>query len=126
MSERQQITPLPLKPYDLEEIRKSRKRAATKFSKRRKTFLRRAHDLSQDCQAKVYTFIEYNRRTWVFTSEPDQASFPPTKDEILRIYPLPEIFIPSMFSTLPQVHNDKHDVVDSALSDGFDTHVADQ
>ncbi|KAG7108191.1 hypothetical protein HYQ44_012665 [Verticillium longisporum] len=122
----QQITPLPLKPYDPEEIRKSRKRAATKFSKRRKTFLRRAHDLSQDCQAKVYTFIEYNRRTWVFTSEPDQASFPPTKDEILRIYPLPEIFIPSMFSTLPQVHNDKHDVVDSALSDGFDTHVADQ
>ncbi|KAM0588650.1 hypothetical protein ACHAPN_008597 [Verticillium nonalfalfae] len=106
MSKRQQITPLPLKPYDLEEIRKSRKRAATKFSKRRKTFLRRAHDLSQDCQAKVYTFIEYNRRTWVFTSEPDQASFPPTKDEI--------------------VHNDKHDVVDSALSDRFDTHVADQ
>ncbi|EGY23765.1 uncharacterized protein VDAG_05203 [Verticillium dahliae VdLs.17] len=124
MSERQQIT--PLKPYDLEEIRKSRKRAATKFSKRRKTFLRRAHDLSQDCQAKVYTFIEYNRRTWVFTSEPDQASFPPTKDEILRIYPLPEIFIPSMFSTLPQVHNGKHDVVDPALSDRFDTHAADQ
>ncbi|CRK21976.1 hypothetical protein BN1708_013244 [Verticillium longisporum] len=44
----------------------------------------------------------------------------------LRIYPLPEIFIPSMFSTLPQVHNGKHDVVDPALSDRFDTHAADQ
>ncbi|CRK21556.1 hypothetical protein BN1723_013932, partial [Verticillium longisporum] len=102
------ITPSLLKPYDPEEIRKSRKRAATKFSKRRKTFLRRAHDLSRDCQAKVYTFIEYNHRTW------------------LRTYPLPEIFIPSMFSTSAQLHDDKHDVEGYVLLEELDDHVVDK
>ncbi|KAH6663924.1 hypothetical protein EV126DRAFT_436609 [Verticillium dahliae] len=106
MSKRQQITPLPLKPYDPERSAKVGSVQPPSFPSAGKTFLRRAHDLSQIVKPRCTLHRIQSPHMGLITSEPDQASFPPTRT---RSFTTP-----------------KHDVVDSALSDGFETHVSDQ
>ncbi|KAK1976744.1 hypothetical protein LZ30DRAFT_545667, partial [Colletotrichum cereale] len=75
-------------------LRKESKRKATMFSKRRKTFLRKADDLFRDCDAKIYTFIERKGRIWIYKSHPSDETLPRSKAFLLQQYPLPAIYAP--------------------------------
>ncbi|KAI1159432.1 hypothetical protein F5B18DRAFT_655632 [Nemania serpens] len=83
-------------------IRKARKRDMTQFAKRRKTYIKRTHDLSQDCNAQVYTVIRKNNNFWVYNSHPQDITWPPRTTDIMQSYPVPHIFTPESFQALPQ------------------------
>ncbi|KAM7192226.1 hypothetical protein V8F33_008500 [Rhypophila sp. PSN 637] len=76
---------------------KERKRRASKFSKRRKTLLKRSYDMFNDCDARVFCYVEKNKQAWVFTSDPEDKAFPPTKTQIMTSYPLPNVYTPLSF-----------------------------
>ncbi|KAH6658611.1 hypothetical protein BKA67DRAFT_217800 [Truncatella angustata] len=86
--------------------RQARKKAAAKFSKRRRTLVKRAHDLYRDCDAEVFLVIKKNNKLHVFNSEPSRASWPPSYDSIIKSYPLPNIQTPLTM----QVSNAKNGV----------------
>ncbi|KAI3322912.1 hypothetical protein HD806DRAFT_120440 [Xylariaceae sp. AK1471] len=67
--------------------RKARKRETTRFSKRRKTYIKRTHDLSQDCGAQVYTVIRKNNNFWVYNSHPQDTAWPPGTEDIVSPAP---------------------------------------
>ena len=60
---------------------KQRKQVATRFSKRRRTFIKRAHDLQRDCDVDVYVVIRNrkNRQLWKYTNGYE----PPSRDELV-------------------------------------------
>lgn len=68
-----------------EDGRKERKRRASKFSKRRKTYLKRSYDMFKDCNAKVFCYVEKNKQAWIFTSDPEDMALPPDKTQIVRL-----------------------------------------
>lgn len=114
-------------PLPLALARKARKREMTRFSKRRKTYIRRAHELAKDCDSQVFTVIRKNNRLFVYNSDPQDATWPPTTNDIVskptsgqkqaltysiqaRAYPLPQIFTPYCFEQENKVLG-KHDLV---------------
>ena len=60
---------------------KQRKQVATRFSKRRRTFLRRAHDLQRDCDVDVYVMIRNrkSRQLWEYSNGYE----PPSREELV-------------------------------------------
>jgi hypothetical protein len=74
--------PFPMQRTSL-QIRRDRKRAASKFSKRRRTLVRRAYDLHKDCDAQVFLIVKKNGKLHVFNSEPSFQDWPPTSDQIV-------------------------------------------
>ncbi|KAI0147271.1 hypothetical protein GGR57DRAFT_255723 [Xylariaceae sp. FL1272] len=81
----------------LKSVRKARKQDATRFSKRRKTYIKRTHELSRDCGAQIYTVVRKNNNFWVYNSHPQDGTWPPSYVDITRSYPLPQIFSPQSF-----------------------------
>lgn len=81
--------PLPesaVTSFDRAGVRKARKREMSKFSKRRKTFIKRANDLSRDCNSRVFVVIQKNNRFHVYTSEPGNQNWPPSHNDIVGIW----------------------------------------
>ncbi|KAI1181431.1 hypothetical protein F5B17DRAFT_425349 [Nemania serpens] len=69
----------------------------TRFSKRRKTYMKRTHDLAQDCDAQVYTVVRKNNTFWVYNSHPQDMTWPPSIQNIMQSYPLPYMLSPESF-----------------------------
>lgn len=64
------------------DSRKQRKKRATKFSKRRKTFFKKANDLSTDCEdIDVYVAVRNRRSNQIWEYSNDYV--PPTREELV-------------------------------------------
>ncbi|KAF6804324.1 hypothetical protein CPLU01_16067 [Colletotrichum plurivorum] len=81
-------------PANKEHLRKESKRKGTLFSHRKTALFRKADRIFQDCDAKVYTFIERKGRIWIYTSHPDDETLPRSQESMCEQYPLPIIFTP--------------------------------
>ncbi|KAK3996551.1 hypothetical protein QBC44DRAFT_304063 [Cladorrhinum sp. PSN332] len=57
--------------------RRQQSRRSSKFSKRRQTFIKKSFRLFKDCDARVFIYVQKNGQTWVFSSHPDDITFPP-------------------------------------------------
>lgn len=62
----------------------SQKKALTKFSKRKKTLLRKAYKLSSDCDSNVFLVIRRHNKYSIYTSEPNNPIWPPSSIDIVR------------------------------------------
>ncbi|KAL6887150.1 hypothetical protein HDV57DRAFT_488146 [Trichoderma longibrachiatum] len=76
-------------------LKDTQKRQATKFSRRRKTLLRKAHDLYADCNVDVYIVVRSRKsnQVWQYTN----GYTPPTEQDMTRIYPVPIALGPEDF-----------------------------
>ena len=63
------------------DIRKARKSSINKFSKRRKTFLKRAHDLQKDCDVDIFVVVrsKKNNQLWQYSN----GYVPPTSETLV-------------------------------------------
>ncbi|KAK1471574.1 hypothetical protein CCUS01_06058 [Colletotrichum cuscutae] len=69
---------------EAERLRKDSKRRGTLFSHRKKALFRKADRIFQDCDAKVYTFIERKGRIWIYTSHPSDDTLPRSQASLVR------------------------------------------
>ncbi|KAF4957158.1 hypothetical protein FSARC_11367 [Fusarium sarcochroum] len=80
----------------LSEAQKSRKKRAAKFSKRRTTFLKKANELSKECEdIDVYVEVR-NRRSnqvWIYSN----GYAPLTREQRAHTYPRPIEMNPNSF-----------------------------
>ncbi|QYT04959.1 MADS-box domain-containing protein [Trichoderma simmonsii] len=79
----------------LEKLRIARRRRSSQFSKRRKTILRKAHDLHKDCDVDIYFVVRsrQNNQIWRYSN----GYFPPSTLE--EIYPVPITLSPQDFQS---------------------------
>ncbi|KAF0330516.1 hypothetical protein GQ607_002395 [Colletotrichum asianum] len=77
-----------------ERLRKESKRKGTLFSHRKKALFQKADRIFQDCDAKVYTFIERKGRIWIYTSHPSDDTLPRSQASLRKQYPLPVVCTP--------------------------------
>ncbi|KAL7952268.1 hypothetical protein V8C34DRAFT_299689 [Trichoderma compactum] len=77
----------------LEKLQITRRRRASQFSKRRKTILRKAHDLHKDCNVDIY-FVVRNRQNNQIWRYSNGYLPPPTLEDI---YPVPKTLSPQYF-----------------------------
>lgn len=63
-------------------LKEIRKRQASKFSRRRKTLLRKAHELYVDCNVDIYLVVRSRRsnQVWQYTN----GYAPPTEQDMVR------------------------------------------
>ncbi|EGY16226.1 uncharacterized protein VDAG_07390 [Verticillium dahliae VdLs.17] len=85
---------MPASRSPLESRRHHAKLRYTKFLKRRRTIIRKADQLHKDCQVRVYVYMELNGKSWVYDTMLGDASFPPSKIDQVRLYPIPQVFTP--------------------------------
>ncbi|KZZ88805.1 Transcription factor, MADS-box [Moelleriella libera RCEF 2490] len=71
--------------------RKARKRRTSKFSKRKQTVLRKAHELQRDCDAEVYLYVRNKRsnQVWRYTS----GIQPPLETEMVCLIHTAEVIM---------------------------------
>lgn len=67
-----------------EDVQKLRKNESTKFSKRRKTLLRKAHDLHKDCGVDIYLVVRNrrNNQIWQYSN----GYVPPLVSEFVSVF----------------------------------------
>lgn len=68
----------PVRISDLQRVQKNR---SSRFSKRRRNFLKKAHDQQKDCEVDVYLCVRSrkNNKIWQYSSE----FTPPSQDEMV-------------------------------------------
>ncbi|OHF04596.1 hypothetical protein CORC01_00067 [Colletotrichum orchidophilum] len=71
-----------------ERLRKESKRKGTLFSHRKKALFQKADRIFQDCDAKVYKFIERKGRIWIYISHPSDDTLPRSQASLVRALPL--------------------------------------
>ncbi|KAK8036341.1 Transcription factor- MADS-box [Apiospora rasikravindrae] len=65
-------------------LRRARRRESTRFSKRRRTYIKGSHKLSKDCNAQVFTVVKKDNKFYVYNSAPQDVAWPPSYAEIVR------------------------------------------
>lgn len=65
------------------ELQKVRKNRASRFSKRRKNFIKKAHELYEDCEVDVFLCVRSrrNNQMWQYSS----GFTPPSQTEMVRL-----------------------------------------
>ncbi|KAL2282149.1 hypothetical protein FJTKL_11189 [Diaporthe vaccinii] len=70
---------------------------------RRRTLLKKAHELHKLCSAEVFLVVYKSSKFYVYSSNDNNPKWPPPLSEIQLTYPLPEIYHPSRMGDLEQV-----------------------
>ncbi|KAK9444500.1 Transcription factor, MADS-box, partial [Metarhizium brunneum] len=83
----------PVRISDLQRVQKNR---SSRFSKRRRNFLKKAHDQQKDCEVDVYLCVcsRKDNKIWQYSSD----FTPPSHDEMANMYPLPVVLGPDDFT----------------------------
>ncbi|CAF3656581.1 unnamed protein product [Fusarium graminearum] len=96
----------PVSISNLSDSQKQRKRRCAKFSKRRATFLKKANDLSRECdEIDVYVEIRNRRNNQVWSYS--NGYVPLTEEQRANTYPKPIGMGPDSFSLESQKEGSK-------------------
>ncbi|EXU98163.1 SRF-type transcription factor family protein [Metarhizium robertsii] len=84
------------RPVNIGDMQRVQKNRSSRFSKRRRNFLKKAHDLHIDCEVDVYLCVRSKRsnKIWQYSSD----FTPPSQREMASIYPLPVVLGPEDFT----------------------------
>ncbi|KAG8422533.1 hypothetical protein J3459_010275 [Metarhizium acridum] len=89
-------------PVTTQDVRRVQKNTSNRFSKRRRNFLKKAHDLHADFNVDIYLCVRNrrNNKIWQYTSD----FVPPSQDEIAIMYPIPVILSLDDFPKKEQIN----------------------